>query len=908
MENSSSNLPIKQQLIAVLQNNRVFENFYTHVSLIQPKGKFSLASRDVLEDFWYAYNRAVLSGEVVGLAEVPKSFIPVVVDIDLKFSLDSVLDEKSGYYYSEEFVKEIIDAYQQVILETVDFPAGTNMEKVLRCAWLSKDPYFVEKEVRFWKNGFHLHFYNLFVNRVEQETRIIPLVLKKLEGTILPPIMNPGDFFDKKAINNSWMMYGSAKDEGQNPYLVHRVYDSKLQEIDPVDAFADTEIYDTNDERISFSRENYELYLPRIFSIVPARRKVFDIKKVACVRDFIDFSQLKKPKVQENRSRDDIREETRIARDLVKIMSPQRSMGHNDWMSVGWALFNITDGSEEGMDIWIQFSLQTDEHDEARCIYEWSRMKNRGSITIGTLKFYARQDNEKAYLSYMAQYSSEKNVSLSEKGLADLMASNCQGVFVYCKKRWFEFVGHFWRETDEGINVIRKIESVLVPLLRKMRSNIPKTDDGDESEGGKKIGKILSRLETTSFSRCVLEWCKIRFHDQDFLDSLDKNRYLIGFKNGVYDLQQNIFRNGDPADLITNHMPIDYKEFRESDDEVAEVKNFFEKIFPTPNIRRYFLDIMSEIFVGYNHRKHVYFLTGEGDNGKSMTQMFFEKMLGKLSIKAPTTIITSKKPAIGAATEELARSGGGVRAMWMEEPNADEEISQGILKHLSGNDSFYTRGLYQTGREIEPMFKMFVICNSLPPMKHGGDKATWNRIRVIKFESTFSNECPKTPEEQLLKKKFPKDNTLDQRIPHLTQALAWFLLEHRKLPRIDDPPEVLNATNDYRSTNDIYAQFVGECFVAEEGSTVHDLVAIDYFKEFLRYSINKPHFAFPPVSEFGKIVSKYIGQIGSDNKWKDYRIRVPRAAAFANDKKQAEGADGAQAALGEIPDAQEIYQ
>jgi phage/plasmid-associated DNA primase len=35
--------------------------------------------------------------------------------------------------------------------------------------------------------------------------------------------------------------------------------------------------------------------------------------------------------------------------------------------------------------------------------------------------------------------------------------------------------------------------------------------------------------------------------------------------------------------------------------------------------------------------------TGEGDNGKSITQMIFEQMLGPYNVKLPTSLITGKR-------------------------------------------------------------------------------------------------------------------------------------------------------------------------------------------------------------------------------------------------------------------------
>ncbi len=887
MNNAESNQPKishKDCIYNILQNNRIFDTFYSHVSLIQPKGKFSFSSREVLEDFWFHYQRCIKESNVkLGLAEVPQEYIPVLIDIDLKFKLDV------EPVYSDDFVQIIIKCYQKILKKLIQPTADQNMDVLLRCAFFNKKPYKVNKEQSYWKNGFHLQFFNLFLSKYDLEARIIPLVIEELAAVpdgykLIPDIINTTDFLDRKAIGNTWLLYGSSKSEDMDSYTLSTVYDANLQTIPLEKAFLDSPIYDANEERIQIDESTYELYLPRIFSIISAGRRTCDVEKIGCSKRINNINVNIDKKLKTNRTREQVRDETALARELVSILSKKRAVGHNDWMMIGWALFNITEESDEGLAIWIKFSLQTDDHDEARCIYEWSRMQNKQSITLGTLKYFARLDNIAAYTELMSKVYAAKRINVSEKGLAELFAKHCQGDYVYCKKTWYEFKGHYWEEVDEAINLKKKILETLVPLLKKVRQQQQDmsrrdadNDDDISHEKKDKIAAVISKLETVTFLNCVVEACKLSFHDQNFDKKLDKDAYLIGFENGVYDLKENIFRRGYPSDLIVNHMQIEYKEFTDTDDQVLEVLQFFERVFPNPNIRRYFMDIMSEIFVGYNHRKHVYFLTGGGDNGKSMTQKFFEKMLGPLSIKVPTTILTSKKPAVGAATEELARSGGGVRTMWLEEPDPDEELRQGLLKQLSGNDAFYSRGLYKNGKEIEPMFKMFIVCNTLPKFEHGGDDATWNRARVIKFESTFTTNPPPTPEEQLLAKKFPRDNTLDQRIPKLSQALAWILLEHRKLPRIDDPIEVTASTAEYREENDIYAQFLSICYIPKQGSSAGVTESLEYFREFIKEYMNRVNAKIPPQKEFVKLMSKLLGPLDdSTYSWPNFKVRTYR--------------------------------
>ena len=72
------------------------------------------------------------------------------------------------------------------------------------------------------------------------------------------------------------------------------------------------------------------------------------------------------------------------------------------------------------------------------------------------------------------------------------------------------------------------------------------------------------------------------------------------------------------------------------------------------------------------------------------------------------------------------------------------------------------------------MFKLGLICNKLPQIPNA-DQATWNRIRIIPFESTFTDDAPTDPNEQLRKKIFPVDRDFeDKKLPGMLEAFAWF--------------------------------------------------------------------------------------------------------------------------------------
>jgi P4 family phage/plasmid primase-like protien len=255
--------------------------------------------------------------------------------------------------------------------------------------------------------------------------------------------------------------------------------------------------------------------------------------------------------------------------------------------------------------------------------------------------------------------------------------------------------------------------------------------------------------------------------------------------------------------------------------------------------------------VGGNRGKIILFWTGEGNNGKSVTQYLFERMLGPMAVKFSTSLITGKKKDLGTAAPELARSGGGVRWAVMDEPNADETILSGTLKALTGNDSFFARDLFQKGKEtveITPMFKLHMICNK-PPVIKDADKATWNRIRVVRFESTFLpvNECPDTLEEQIQQKRFPVDKNFSSDIvPKLLEPLAWFLINQRKICKdveCVEPESVKIATEMFRQDNDIYKQFEQQSTYSKQDSKVTITNLYNFFKDWMQQEY--PHIQVP---------------------------------------------------------------
>jgi len=860
----------------------------THVSLFHPKGKYLVCGND-MTDFWVLYNYHYTI-ESLGLAEMPTTpHIPVLVDVDLKVEY-SAPDHDHTYLYLMEHVTTLVKIYQKVLGEILQDVRPEN----LYCFLFEKAPYRLSKNGReYYKNGFHLQFPNVFMSRHDQENILLPrirLECKKLKQGEYPSMVTADNFVDKSYCKNPWLLYGSRKDAHMDPYVISKGYNEQGV---PSDAWWELLSGFEYQGTVLESRQDLEDHLPQIFSIrVEGRESLIRNLRSDIPMPPVGVLKPKKHITMGGAADDDLDGESRsnMVRELLALLSYERCNDRNEWVRVGWVLFNTFHGSEEGYNLWLEFSRRCDEKfDEAVCLYEWSRME-RKELGLPTLKFYAKQDNPRGYDEVLRTHTRtliDKCLKLdgTHNDLARILFKKYDSEFKcgsITHRSWFQFQDHVWCAVEDGVTLREKISGEIVEDYERVAAQFLQkqmnAEDEDESKKYKKKSanavKIVTKLKQAPYKNNVMKEAMDVFFDKTFLKKLDANPYLIGFKNGIYDLKQHEFRDGNPNDYVSVKMPVCYRNDLTMDSsEVKQVEDYFEKVFPDHEVREYFLNTSSDVFIGGNFNKVVQVWTGEGDNGKSITQSIFEQMLGPYAIKLPTSLITGKRTQSSSACPELVRAGNGARLAMLQEPDQKDVINIGILKELSGNDTFFARGLYKDGSEITPMFKLVLVCNELPNL-HNSDRATWNRIRVIPFEATFSDTPPATPEEQLREKIFPKDPQFKDKIPGMIEALAWLLLERLKTKpkQMADPEKVRMATEHYRKKNDVYRLFSEEFIENNPEKTIQLIEVYSAFKDWFRESF--PNSTLPSKIELKEYFTKKWGDaVGINQTWSGRCLR-----------------------------------
>ena len=912
---------------------------YSHTSQMLPNtGKYHLQYSD-MESFWKFYcDRLWTLGDGMksGLSEKPNEFMPVLADVDLAFPYEEGKSYES-HIYTQYQLMNVVKCYMDILKYCIE---DYNPDHMV-CFILEKTKPYVSG-VRV-KNGFHLHFPFLFLSYHEQDIQLIPRVIKQMEELNVfkdVGISHSGKVIDASCTKKHWLMYGGRKDSKLEAYHLTQIVDINLHPISLRDVIKNVKLVDFDDDEIKMEQPEckgydpkkdwMEYYLPRILSIHPYNRHIYKVRPGVkmIVKDTYKKAKDYKGTIESM----PMPQVIELCKKLMSMIATTRADNRDSWIEIGWILYNVSQGCEEGLNMWIEFSRKTscDNFSETSCVWQWNKMELRG-FTLGSLRHYASQDSPEQYRMFVHEETQRRiNDSLlgGHVDLAKQLHDSLGTKFVCAsieKHRWYEFKNHKWVTIEKGYSLRQRITTELIPKYNDevKKCNVPDNPAAQQNQAGreedepeekapqqgvrrrngqqaqgapgqdnattreeqegnqaraKKLQAIIKNLKTSGFRDSIMKECYEQFFNPDFLGLLDNNKYLLGFSNGVLDLKLLEFRAGKPDDFISMSTGYDYREYSDEDQDVQEVEMILQKIFPDVVLRKYFMQYCARLLKGGNDAKTFLCATGGGDNGKSVIMELIEKGLGQYMIKFPTSLVTGKKTQSSQASPETART-HGVRFAILQEPDNNDTINAGTLKELTGNDSMYVRGLYSGGGEVKMMLKLALICNKLPRL-NAEDQAVWNRTRVLPFEAYFpknSSEVPPTWEEQMRKKIFYRDDTLGERLDHLKSAFMWIMFRTYKecvqTGWMKDPERVMDATNAYRKNNDVMLQFVSECikFDPRPGNRMRLDDMFVQFKTWFGMSFNGVK--MPSKNDLRDDLTKRWGPM-ENNAWNGYRLRT----------------------------------
>ena len=798
---------------------------FTHTSLSSPASSFYVPAEH-LEQFYKLYEEAIKKGEDLHITEKNRHIGPVVVDLDLRWPLpvpvvpltEGVEGEIQAEIQPQEKAYEKL--YNLPVIQSIVQIYAESIQSFLTPKQ-NYDIYVMEKPgptvyKQLLKDGIHLVVPDI-VTKASVKHLIRRDVLSKLK-----PIMdsigvsNPiHDVVDESIIErNNWFMYGSKK-RGSEPYTVSHVY-----QVDYTNVSGGGIEEKEADEK---SKEEIKEKGARLFSI---RNKHREVPINAAAQKKIDEFEAKEEEARRNlivnkkivgtevNQKVNYYENIEQIERLVDLLSHDRVDRYDDWMRLGWCLRNI---DNRLVDKWEQFSSHSRKYKTGECARVWIRMRE-GGLGIGSLHLWAKADNPTGYAELMKTDLKNllyQSTSGTEYDVAKVVHQLYQHDFVcgsYKHKCWYEFRNHRWVITDTGVglrvklsdDVWKKYKEESVEYTHRAVSTTNNQDQQKAEEISKKLMEISYKLRKSSFKENVMKECSELFYVDKFEERLDSNTHLIGFLNGVYDLERHEFRNGRPDDYISFCTWTNYMAYDPTHSVSVDVNAYLEQVLTNNAVRDYVLKLFATFVSGQIKEQKFYIWTGSGSNSKSKLVELFEKSMGDYCCKFPITLLTQKRTASNAANSELARA-KGKRFACLQEPGEDERINIGLMKELSGGDKIMARALFKEPIEFYPQFKMLLLCNQLPhvPSDDGG---TWRRIRVVEFTSKFVEvPNPEDPNE------FPIDYSLGERMEGWYEYFSSLLIHmYRKyqIEGLTEPAEVMRCTTEYKSQNDHMSHFI----------------------------------------------------------------------------------------------------
>ena len=529
---------------------------------------------------------------------------------------------------------------------------------------------------------------------------------------------------------------------------------------------------------------------------------------------------------------------------------------------------------------------------------EWKKFpksnQSNECVTRRSIMYWAKQYNYEGYEQVKKasiDYAIEEALSTqTEYDKAQVLKQMFKDKYIcvsYDKKgAWYKFHNHRW-VCDKGLSlreaISRQMHDLFVQKQEALDNEYTHYDPNDERCEfiKKKIASICvlkNTLKKTNDKNNIMREAMELFYDGEFISSMDTNKHLMCFNNGVIDFKNKTFRDGYPEDYITKTTKISYipSEAINDNNEYQNIKKdivtFMEKLFPIADLNRYMWDHLSASLIGSNKNQTFNVYHGSGSNGKSIIADLMAVTLGEYKGTVPITLVTEKRGLIGGTSDEVLKL-KGIRYAVMQEPSKNVKLNEGIMKELTGGDPIQARGLYSESEIFEPQFSLVVCTNNLFDID-SNDDGTWRRIRKCDFISKFIDEGEEhTDNTEYI---FLKDKTLKDKLPLLAPVFASMLVSRAFETEgiIADSEYVMNASNKYRKGQDHISGFIAEN-IEKTGNDRDRVKKTELYQQFkLWFEQEQGKRKMPKGQELYDYMDKKCG-MHKNAGWHGYKIIYP---------------------------------
>ena len=920
------------KLTAFLQNHKARGEGFTHTSM--KGGKYYVES-EFMEEFFKIYKEDMVKGVDLHITEHPYHYSPMLIDLDFRFPID-----KKTRQYDLPLLKEVMNTYLVHIRKFVDIGGDNDNDGDI--VVMEKGNPVVDEKKQVVKDGVHIVIPSIPLDfSVQQLIRESCLDDMKKVLDPLKCLNSIEDIVDHAVIDkNNWFMYGSKKPDNTSYKVTHH-WDLSLSEkphlseSEYVEFLALRNVYDKwsgertwsyrktliNGEEYrttnTLNEEKYPVIRERMNAIYrkdnPRTTNATDKKRT-------DTKKVKDTECNTECNTDKPCDDDEDLREVMMKLDVKRSDDYHLWYDAIMVIKNSATDDLKGLEIAEAFSKRCPHKFDIKGLHDvWENAdKNKGlhpnPLSFGSAVYWLKEDNLEEYENRRKRRTTrwfmDATLDLSDYSMACLFHHLYPNRFVVIQHEksveWLEYKEHRWYRRND--NILKKLFATEVvklyePLFKKHKANFDdlharsRGDDSlkDEMHTAKQkmetYEKIIRKLKSSTAKENYVKECKLLYEEdvKEWYQQLDESHNLIGFNNGVYDLDEKKFRDGKPTDMLTFTTGYDYTE--EVNDAIRkEILNVYTSMFPNEALCNYHLSVIAYCLHGNKYAEEMWLLTGKGGNGKGLQDEFNKLTFGDYYYSPSIQVFTQKQTSSSGANSEIARA-KGKRILVSTEPEADDKLQASRIKQMSGNDLVQARALYREFQEFLPQFAVLLQMNAMPifagTMNAETRDSLARRLRVIEFMFNFVND-PKRPNEKKVDKTLKRKITTDVRY---RQQFMLLLLEYyykyvSGQRTIEVPKEVAEFTRQYFENQDSLSAFFAEC-LEHTGNRTDTVKPTDLYEH---YASSEHYDRSVSQRKFGLEATKVLqnSKDGGVKMYRGYKLRKDTTTNFKDEGEDEE--------------------